>query len=104
MKLEIHIGCALAAALVVAVFAQECRGAVPLNQYIDYIQTDGGQKVVLDYIPNSNTVVEAKVDVSSTSKNHCIFCARGSSNTANTYTLFMLTSGSGGWRFCFSLW
>ena len=99
MRTEFYASRAFAAALVVAFAAWECKADSPSDKYIDYIQTDGSQKVVLDYIPNSNTVVEAKVDVSSTSKNHCIFCARANSNNSRTYTFFMLKSNNGGWRF-----
>ena len=86
-------------AVLFALVAGKGMGAAPSDQYIDFVETDGSQKVVLDYIPNSNTVVEAKVDVSSTSKNHCIFCARATSNNSRSYTLFMLKNGTGGWRF-----
>ena len=99
MKVGFYASCA--AALVVALVARECAGAAPFDRYVDYIQTDGSQKVVLDYVPCSNTVVEVKVDVSSTTKNQCVFCARGNANQNNTYTLFLIpgTSGNYGWRF-----
>ena len=86
-------------AAVFAVAALAAEAAAPVNVYMDWIRTDGSQKVVLDYVPCSNTVVEAKVDVNSTTKNHCIFCARGTSNNAQTYTLFALKGASDGWRF-----
>ena len=101
MKVVFHASCAFAAALVFALAARECAGSAPFDRYIDYIQTDGSQKVVLDYIPNSNTVVEVKVAVTSNTKNQTVFCARGNANAANTYTLFLIpgTSGNYGWRF-----
>lgn len=95
--MKCNLTCRIVFSAVVGVAA--CAGAAPpVDEYIDYVGVDGSQKVVLDYVPCSNTVVEAKVDVSSTTKNHCIFCARGNNNNTRTYTLFML-KGTDGWRF-----
>ena len=95
--MKCNLTCRIVFSAVVGVAA--CAGAAPpVNQPVDWIGVNGSQKVVLDYIPCSNTVVEAKVDVSSTTKNHCIFCARGNNNYTRTYTLFML-KGADGWRF-----
>ena len=81
--------------------AASTAGAAEIAKFIEYVETDGngntkGEYVLLDYVPTSNSVVEAEIAVRDITKTHAIFCARGSAAATDTFTLFHI--GNQGFR------
>ena len=85
-------GAAVLAALCLA--ASTAAGA-SVARFVEYVESDGvgsttGEYVLLDYVPTSRSVVEARLALLKTNENQGIFCARGNSAGANTFTLFYI--------------
>lgn len=87
---------AACAAAVVSVSAS----AASVDKYYEYVETDGlktaGVYVLLDYTPTSDSVVEAKVQFLDVDNTGALFCARGSTTSESTFTLFSI--GKSGFR------
>ena len=66
------------------------------DRFVDYVRTTGEQYMILDYTPGSNTVVEVDLEPEETGTK-AVFCARGSTTSTRTYSLFNTTSDH--WRF-----
>lgn len=63
----------------------------------DYITCNGAQRVITDITPTGNNIeIGLIISPTNISNTQCLWCARGSSTSTSTYTLFYI-SGSG-WR------
>ena len=84
-------GLAVAAAVVTAAFAAQ---AVTPEKYYDYVQSTDDLYVNIDYTPQSNTVVEARIAIDNVGQNNTIFCSRKTDGT--TFTLFYIADSKNG--------
>ena len=88
----------------VAALAASVGFAASVANYVEYIESDGnmttpGEYVLLDYKPTSASVVEAEVAIRNLTTTHGIFCARGNSTTASTFTLFYIADKGFRWDY-----
>ena len=77
--------------------------AAEVAKYYEYVETDGtqsaGEYVVLNYTPKCDSVIEATVSLLDVSKNGTIFCSRGSTTSAGTFTLFSVANSGFRWDY-----
>ena len=83
-------------------FTASAVGTLPADCVVlDYIETVatgsggqglGDQYILLDYTPTAGSVVEAEVAILDKTFNQSIFCARGSGNDKNTFSLFWISA------------
>ena len=65
----------------------------------EYVETSGGESVLLDYKPTCDSVVEATFSFNDISQNGAVFCARGNTTGENTFTMFNIADGGLRWDY-----
>lgn len=73
-------------AISVALFAALSSFGAGVQKYIEYVQTDGNEYVLLDYTPTADSVVEVDHAMQQYAT-PCFFCSRGNAEDADTFTL-----------------
>ena len=87
-----------------AILAASATFAASVAHFVEYIESDGnmttpGEYVLLDYTPTSTSVVEAEVMIRALNTTHGIFCARGNTTGASTFTLFYIADNGFRWDY-----
>ena len=95
-------GFVLSTAVALGAASAYAAGALPAGYTeIEYIQGNGSNaRIVTDYVPTpNNDKIEAVVSFPTLDKTMTIWCARGSSTSTATWTMFMLNDGGYKLRF-----
>lgn len=75
------------------------RDVIPCDVRYEYVTVGASKYVETQFVPTRDTKTEMKLAFTDVSASQTPFCARGTSTSANTYTMFYIANA--GWRFDF---
>ncbi len=75
------------------------RDVIPCDERYEYVTVGASKYVETQFVPTRDTKTEMKLAFTDVSASQTPFCARGTSTSANTYTMFYIADA--GWRFDF---
>ena len=72
---------------------------IPGAETLEYVQAKGSQYVMTEFVPTGNSAVEMTFAFNGDYSSQSLFCARGSANNANTFSLFLLNGNRFRWDY-----